>query len=54
MDSFLDFTFLLPDNGGPYVPPNEPFSVSSSEPFDVPVDAEQQGGGLTYSMCLIS
>ena len=54
MDSFLDFTYLLPENGGLKAPSYEPFDGPSSELSDIPVDAEQQGGGLTYSMCVIS
>ena len=54
MDSFLDFTFLLPKNEGLKVPSTEPLDIPPGPSFDIPVDTERQGGGLSHAMCIIS
>ena len=54
MDSFLDFTFLLPENEGLKGSLHESLNGPLGESFDLPVDAEQQGGGLSYAMCVIA
>jgi len=53
MDTYTDFVSLLSDPEGLQTSPNELFDAPSSECFDIPVDAERPGGGLSCSLCII-
>ena len=53
MDTYFEFTPLLNGPEGLQTSSNDLFDTSLSRTFDVPVNAEMDGGGLGHSLCII-
>ena len=52
MDTYFEFASLLNEPEGLQTSSGDLF-VTSSEPFDIPVDTEKAGGGLSCTYCVI-
>ena len=54
MDTYIEFTSLLNGPEDLQTSSNDLFGSSLSRDFDIPVNAEMDGGGLGHSLCIIS
>lgn len=53
MDTYVEFTSLLSEPEGRQIPSNDIFDTPSGGHFDIPVNAEMDGSGLSCSLCII-
>lgn len=53
MDTYFEFTSLINGPDGLQTSSNNLADAPRSIRFDIPVDAEWDGGGLGHSLCII-